>query len=290
MNNTPKVSDVELNHVVRMFDSTREAVGYSQKFGKQTFASHRSDMDEWAGGSYDECVTLATQGWMDARPNVEAILEPVREHMSTLLSDVPDRFHDITGFEPNIERYIDGEFECMIDEMPIRILKEGKVFTLLINGCFDNMVKKETVFARGAAICALVESLQMLGCDLNIWVETTVRSVGRKLLSTLTKVHDAGENLDINNVMFPIGHPGWLRRIVFGIMEGETVGVRKNFNITEHGGYGVPTSGTMCGEMVNPSFVMTLGASHRDQDITDPVGWVLKQLAAQGLYDAPDEK
>lgn len=276
-------------HIIRQYDSVKDTVDAAEKGCDKSGASHKAS-NEWSGNqTWTQAIATAREGWDAARPKVDAVLEPVREQLAELLTDHPERFHDFVGFEPDIDRYLAGEFECMIDEVVTPQLKMGKVFTLLINCAVSCAVGPDVILKRGAAISALVEAFQMLGCDLNIWVEGTFCKSpgGRGLkLSVITKVHDAGQNLDINNVMFPIGNPGWFRRVCFAIAEGEELSTRNILGIGSY--YGYPANEAVCADMVDPSFIMQIGASHLDQDVTDPVGWVLSQLAAQGVYDPPE--
>lgn len=286
-------------HTVRRFDSVLEAVTASESLHTLGEASSRHDPSGWAGTSWDAAVTMAKHGWSDVRPQVDAILEPVRESLRDILSDHPDRMLDMVGFEPDVDRFVMGELECMWDEVFTPQNKNGKVFTLLVDGCYDNGVMAETVFARGAAISALVEAFTLLGYELEIFVECSVsatnykwprgksyRDYKRPEWSFLTKIHNAGEPMDINNVMFALGHPAWLRRICFGVMEGQGPKIRADFGFG-CGGYGSTGCGTLCDDIVNPSFTMMIGGSNYGQDITDPVGWVLNQLELQGVWERP---
>jgi len=281
--------------IVRQYDSVADTLAASQRLGRDGESSRRDD-DGWAGGSWDNAVRMASEGWSDARPQVDAVLEPVRHQLAELLSyQLQPVFDLVGGGGIDMDRYLLGEIECMYEDMPQEIMKEGKVFTLLINGVYDSGVRPETILARGAAIAALVEAMSMMGCELSIYVECSVSplSYGRRgklpegpnTWSLLTKVHAAGDLLDINNVMFAMGHPSWLRRICFGIMEGEKAQIRSTYGFGT-GGYGRPSSTTLCNDVLpmKPSFVMQMGGSQYGQDISDPVGWVLSQLELQGIY------
>jgi hypothetical protein len=284
-------------HTVRQFDSVHAAVAASEALHINGESSTRDDHSGWSGASWQDALSMAKTGWSDVRPKVDAILEPVRDALKDILSDHPDRMLDMVGFEPDVDRFVMGELECMWDEVFLPQNKAGKVFTLLVNGVYDSGVQPETVFARGAAISALVEAFTLLGYELEIFVECSVSAPNYKKKSYrdkrpewsfLTKIHNAGEPMDINNVMFALGHPAWLRRICFGVMEGQGPKMRADFGFG-CGGYGTPTGGTLCDSIVNPSFTMMIGGSNYGQDITDPVGWVLGQLEIQGVWERPQQ-
>lgn len=251
----------------------------------------------WFGtDTFDEAIKLAAEGWSAERPKVDAILEPIREKLAEKLDYTFARGHDMVGCEPDIDRFLAGELECMWDDVPTEAPTKGRVFTLVINGTVNYTIKRETILARGAAIAALVEAFQMLNYDLSIYVENSVsagygrsKGAGGKYNkhTILVQVHRAGDPLDINKVMFPIGNPAWLRRICFALQEQEPQFIRDRFGFHQGGGYGMPV-GPLCDEMLDASFVMSMNAHPSDQDITDPVGWVLEQLELQGVYTPRD--
>lgn len=276
--------------ILRYYPTVKDAVDDAVKRSKTDGASHTSS-DGWAGATWREAIDLGRNGWDAVRPKVDAILTPVRDKLATILDVADEPSFDIMGFEPDIDRYLANEVESMREYMPVLAPAKGKVFNLLIDGCFNSGVSADKVFRTGAAIAALVESMQILGFDMNIYVETNVepgwsRKGDRgtwKNYCTLTRVHRAGENLDINNVMFPIGHPGWLRRIVFSIQEGESKPVRDHFGFHDGNGYGRPVT-AMCDDLVEASFIMSLAKDHRLL-YDNPVEWVLSQLEAQGVWE-----
>ena len=285
-------------HHVHKFESVPEFVAACTKRAKSSAASHNRSSGFTGTKSFDEAVKLASDGWSDVRPQVDAILEPLREKLAEVLDVTVERWHDIIGSDPDIDRFVAGEFECMWDDIHIPTPTNGKVFTLLLSNAVNCNVSTETILKRGAALAAMVEAFTIMGCELEIWVETSSRDFGggwygddgreREVFSTLVCVHKAGDNLDVNNVMFPLGHPSWLRRLWFGFAEGATQAQIEHFGFI-HGGYGQAFDEPTLDREVGASIVLAMGANQNWAQGEDTVAWILNQLKMQGVWQDPNE-
>lgn len=274
--------------ILRKFDSMTAWIDAAEKNAKPTFQSHTSDR-EWGGGlTFAGAIALARKGWHEERQQVLAILDPVRERLAEIIDFSQEPSYDMFGAEPDIDRYLSGELECMLENMPTLAPTKGKAMTLVVDACITGNVPAEEVFRRGAAIIALVETMTMLGFELEVWADMSVEGADR--WTGLVRVHRAGENLDMGKVVFGIGHPAMLRRLCFGVMEGETAEVRKAFGFTEHGGYGSPCGIHESAEMVDASFTLSWGNRWSQNKLDDPVEWVLDQLELQGVWTRPEKR
>lgn len=276
-----------MRHLLHKYESVSELVKYVIEGADKRGSSHKYNSGFTGTNSFEEATQLALDGWSEPRPKIDAILNPVREKLATKLDNIQVRVHDMFGYEPDIDRFVAGELECMFDDMPIEEPTTGRVFTMLVSTSVLGGVGAETVFKRGAAIIALVEAFQMLNCDVTLWVENSCRSTGTAakgdVYTVLTKVHAAGEPLDINNVMFPLGNPSWQRRIVFGHREANPDVLRERWGFGRGGGMG-STAEPMCDEIVDASIVLAQNPRRDDLMLVDPTEWVLGQLSAQGVY------
>ena len=168
----------------------------------------------------------------------------------------------------------------MWDDRVVAQPTKGNVVTLLVQATFTGANDPDAIKAQGAAIIALVEAMELGGFELDIWVEnTTLQSrhdTEPSFHTVLTHAHRAGELFDINGFMFALGHPSWLRRIIFGAMEG--------YEKLEPYGYGQIVS-SVAFDRVDPSMELKLGDAWSREAQRDPFQWVLDQLIAQGVYD-----
>lgn len=237
--------------------------------------------------SFDEAYKLALHGWADIRPEVDAALVPLREKLGDRLDIQFERTIDMIGFEPDIDRYIAGELECMWDDLAVEAPKAGKVFTLLVDASMAWSNDAASIAQRGAVLCGLVEAFIIMGYQLEVWVESTVRpsgytdSVRADYLSRLVRVNSAGELLDIDNMMFAIGHPDFNRRLFWSA--GEKHDDSRKFGFYPGGGYGLTRNGSHMFDHVGASFTVSLDGNTAMTD--DPEQWILDQLLMQGVID-----
>ncbi len=274
----------EENYTLYVWDSPYEQAKASLEMAlKHETARQRKRQAFNYCNSLDEAVDLTVNGWHAVRQRVDGHLEPIREKLGKVLDQHTERYYDISGYEPCVDRYLAGEVDCMIDDLPIETPHDGKVFTIIVDNSMSWSNDVEDILKRGAAIIALVESFILLGYQLEVWVEATVKGDGQGYLSSLTKICDAGERLDIDTMMMPLGNPDYQRRVVWGTWEGCKEGPEFGFP-----GYcGMHMNGIHFQERVGASACLFLGDRLADKDmIKDPVGWVLGQLEDQGVYSS----
>lgn len=294
--------DSDDNRIVHIYESIKEFLDHIKDGADRKGASHYGEFDNgygrdeefyanWTGTkSFAEALQLQATGWHQSRPKVDAILEPLREKLADKLGYVSERFHDVIGYEPDIDRLLAGEMECMYDDLFVEAPSNGRVYTLLVSGAVNSHVSAETLMKRGAAIVALVEAFQMVGSDVEIWVEDSFRARGTnkskgRTFTSLVRIHRAGENLDIDSIMFPLAHPSWFRR--FGFAEAESLPrtVREEFGFVLGGGYG--QAADLCVmDIVEPTFTITKGGESNDtrKMDSDPLAFILDTLKAQGAF------
>lgn len=274
---------------MRKFDSFSEWVDASVKGNDpKGYSQLVYGSSGWAGATYEEAVTLARTGWHSSRERVEAILEPVRERLAEMLDLTFVQQFDMFGSEPDIDRFVAGDLECMFEDFAVEAPTKGKAMTVVVDACVTGNVPVEEVFKRGAAIIALVETMTLLGYELEIWTDMSVEREGARWTG-LVRVHRAGENIDMDKVVYAIGHPSNLRRLCFGVMESENVSVRRKFGFgPPYGsGYGCPCGIHESAELVDASFTISWGNRFHQNAVKDPVQWVLSQLQEQGVYTPP---
>lgn len=290
------VKSADDQRIIVTYDSPREFVEAVSKGADKTGASHHDYGNGWAGtDTYQEAVDLAMNGWAAKRPNVEAILNPLREKLADRLSLVSERFHDIHGYEPDIDRFLAGELECMYEDTFVEAPSNGKVYTVLVSGAVNSHVSAETLLKRGIAIVALVEAFQMVGSDVEIWLEDSFAPYSKpsntdRTFSSLVCLHKAGSNLDIDEIMMPLAHPSWFRRLGFAAAECQPVAIRNEFGFYPDYGYGKAVD-LRCMDVIEPTFTITKGGESRDtrEMDTDPLKYILDTLQAQGAFNDTDD-
>lgn len=262
-----------------MADWVRDA-GAPHRAKSNRFDAHYNLTDNW-----EAAYVKLREGWHEIRPKVDGQLEPLREQLGSMLGVHSERVLDMTGVEPDIERFLAGELECMIDDVMVEMPRDGKVFRLLVDCSMTFNNSAESIAKRGAALCALVEAFIMLGFQLEVWTEYTCHGDRRHvdgLATCLTRITQAGDPLDIDALMFCVGHPDFGRRMMWGWGEAYDL-TRSQFGFNVYGYYGFQRQGCHYAGRVGASATVTLDGNRAME--ADPLEWVLQQLEAQGIYE-----
>lgn len=277
-----KFGSTKKNYMLWQFDSINELAEAAKANPKKRTSDKRGTDDFNSTDSFADAYELAVDGWHSIRDRVDGVLTPLREKLGDVLAPSVERAYDLVGSEPDINRYIQGELECMVEWVCVDEPKNGKVFTLLVDNSMTAGNKAEDIIARGAVLCALVESYILLGYQLEIWVESTWRGDGSDDYATvLTRLNHAGDIIDIDTMMFALGNGDWQRRIAWAFAETNDILAKKfGFN----GSYcGLHRNGAHMIDRVGASSVVSLDGN---KDMTsNPAEWVLGQLAEQGVWE-----
>lgn len=281
-------------HHVNIFHSLDEILDYTSQDPRIPVSachSRREDSDgpgSWHGtANFEQAVELARHGWSNVRPSIDGLLSDIDGKVRKLTEEKPVMFHDVTGAFVDMGAYMAGEPECMIDVRQETLPTTGRIVRLLVNGSANWSVDEATIKARGAAICALVDAMARQHLALEVWVEVSIKpqtpargkNAGKSpadRLSTVVRVKAAADPLDIDMLMFPIGHPSFLRRIVFDVEERFPDRIRKKFGIgTDWNGsyYGIPVDSIMA-ERIGADLVLGEQAHRSSNENTDPAGWI----------------
>jgi hypothetical protein len=173
--------------------------------------------------------------------------EPVADAMrtaedaaKTVTRDLPtlsgfSQTHDVAGSVVDIDRYLTGEPECMIDFPLVEIVKAGRVISLCAGVSASASIRPATLRQRGAEIVALALALSELGYALEVWSEFHGAGLGHSI-SVRTLVKGAHDEIDASRLMYALAHPSMLR--VWGF--GATYLAPKEFDIGS--GMGLPRS------------------------------------------------
>ena len=288
-------SSKKSKYYLREFESMDEYLAYCRDNCDKTTTSSGSH-NRFSEGyhlarTFDEAWQQAFDGWSGVRPQVDREVDAIREKLRDFVTPHDVRVHDIVGYEPDIDRYVSGEIECMWDDMMIESPHAGKVFTVLLDNCISASQDADEMLKRGATAVALIEAFQLFGFELEIWVETTVGTGDSDAKhSTLVRVQRAGDRVDINNIMVPLANPDYQRRLTFASQEGEPDAIRNKFGFkgsNGRGGYGWARQGAHFGKRVDASVEISLERPDGAM-VHDPVKWIVTQLQAQGVLRDDD--
>lgn len=167
--------------------------------------------------SYEEAVSLATDGWDAVIAPAELVSLAVEDKVEIERFDIGfQAVYDVAGAECDVALYLSGEPECMVESVPLRISRQGRAVRLIVPIGFRSHVKAKHALARGSAILALVDLLAKAQHPVEIWaVSYCTYPKGSNTWAMAVKVQDASDPVDIGNLSFALAHPSMLRRLTF---------------------------------------------------------------------------
>lgn len=189
--------------------------------GSGEYAHHRAGSSEWSGGEgYHWCRRTALTGWDAEVAPVQAIASRVIDtvYADRTIADEVTRRYDVSGGEVDIDRFLHGEPECLLELVPRQIAKAGRAVRLVVHNGVRADISADVYRRRGAAVVALLDALQRAGHPLEIWAGSDAHlSRGGARWSYLVQIQAASDPLDIGRVVFFASHPGAHRQLGFAV-------------------------------------------------------------------------
>jgi hypothetical protein len=260
------------------FDSLREMIDYAAD-NKNTGDSNTDDMS-FTGGTRDlaHAVDVARVGWDAVRPDVDKMISEVADSFGERYAKENRSVIGYTGGAVHMGRFLTGRPDHMIGFRRMPSTRHGKVVRIVVDYGANGNTKAEKMQKRGAVLTVLVDALASLGLSVELWGETTV-SFGTTDHTTLVKLHDSREPLDINDMMFALAHPSMLRRLTFSVREREMSTTKCHMH-----GYGRSKKITRAEEL--EADVVCNRLEHGGTDAlmeSDPVAWILQTIKGLGV-------
>lgn len=262
------------------FDSFGEMLAYCKanpNFGQSEYGDESFTLTR----DFAEAYTLAKDGWRDVRPEVERMLESLSDRIAERIDLAHVTNYGVSGAIVDMGRYMMGDPECMMEFVQEPAERMGKVVRLFIDYGASGSYEAEFIRKRGIVILALVDTLAKIGVSCEIWGETAVRG-GGVTHTTVTKLHDATEQMDIDTLMFALAHPSMLRRMAFCVREMSSVA--NDISAKRGGSYG-STVHTEYAKVYGADVRMERLESRTHTCMTDPVEWVMQTVSGMGLLN-----
>lgn len=232
---------------IDMADSIAEAIHQGHtKYDKGAFdrrSSHDRDGEFTGTDNWDHMNRIYDDGWVEGRERIAASLNGIYESNSTRNGTNYAIDYDVAGAVPDVPVAASGDVFCMFT--PGDQERDSKpVMRILVELSASCSVPSSHIANRGAAVAALVDEIETGGvsCEIISSHTTTLnhwggRSVG-KMISTHVVVKRAGENVNVDDIAFGLGHPSMHRRVMFGMLETCSAKFKDEFT----GNYGYPNS------------------------------------------------
>lgn len=166
--------------------------------------------DDFAGGTMRDAIKFARNGWSDGIELAEQAAEIIAgDHVQARVTN-----YSVAGGRVNVGRLLSG------DPMHMKLRKRqpsNKSITLFVDTVVSAFVDPVAMIIRAAAIAAMVDVLEQNGYSAEI---VAVAPIDRKAMDgrgvvIATKVKTAGQALNLADVVFALGHPTYLRQLIF---------------------------------------------------------------------------
>ena len=269
-----------MSNVTSKFDSLREFIDYAEGNPLDNRGSSDNDDSHFTGGtrSLAEALGMARNGWDAVRPEVDKMLATIKESFGERFAKVNRTKVGIAGGAVHMGRFIAGRPDHMVGFHRMPSTRHGKVVRLLVDYGANANTPASEMRKRGCTLTVLVDALATLGLSVELWTETTVK-MGNKSHTTLVKLHDSREPLDINDMMFALAHPSMLRRLTFSVRErAMTMATCRSTSY----GSSVPVTQAEALE----SDVVCNRIEHGGNNalmVSDPVAWILQTIEGLGV-------
>ena len=125
---------------------------------------------------------------------------------------------DTSGGYVDVQRYIDGEPECMVESYVSEDVLRGKALKVLVNYSVNGNVSATDIMTRGAHVTALIEGVMGAGLNVELWAGDAYK-VGGEPRAEMVLVKSYQDLLDPNVLAYTVGHPAMLRNTGFFLNE-----------------------------------------------------------------------
>ena len=199
---------------------------------------------DFAGCSLQEAIDYGSYGWKDSKAIKDIAFEldsliPVTELRNSFI-------YDISGDEADVGRFLSNEPENMI-QYTIEEDKNNKLVHIVCNTTFSSSVSKSIIYNRGASLVTLINKLEDLGYRVKLDLVVSITSDYKEMSDSFTvliEVKDYSELLDLDRVAYCLCHRSFFRRLVFCLLEQQSLEAVEQFGFHSNGGYGYPFDNT----------------------------------------------
>lgn len=155
----------------------------------------------------------------------------------------PEIVAEVTGEMIDMGSYSEGRPDCWFATQAGEELTTGaQTVTIVADASAAAGISKDVIYIRGAALTALVASLEMAGRPC----EVIVAANSSDLVEVRATVKRAGDPLQVDALAFALAHASMLRRLAFAVWETAPKAVLRACRIYPNKGYGAvrDTTGT----------------------------------------------
>lgn len=235
----------------------------------------------WAGtDTFKQALTLARDGWQNEAHKINQLSSPIIERITSLV-ERSSIIYDVEGIGIDVARYLDGEPECWQRWDTQYVESQGTrhvhiVFNVAVSAGIDT----EVIRARGAAVAALIESLEYSGARVRLDV-----ALGYGKWEAYINIKAADQPLDVPRMAYALGNPSMLRRLCFRLLECQPE--HKLLGVDEYGYGGIRWKGydftAPCSVQGDIYFAASALGEPQWTDAKSTTQWIMNQIKKQGV-------
>jgi len=196
----------------------------------QRSSRHSESGDSWAGGSFDNAIGLARNGWKDGADRIAARIDTVTGMMPSYGTRRELYMERVGPGAIDMGRYLMGHPAPYITWQQIEDENTSgdQIIPILFNVTASAGVSVETMFNKGAVLCVLIDQLEKSGkrVELTIALAATNGGYGGRgsddHVTVTVMVKRANDHLAVDRIAFSLAHAACLRRLGFSLWEQST--------------------------------------------------------------------
>ena len=175
----------------------------------------RPERKGWYGSyNMNEALHLAKFGWQDGYNLASKIVSSLSVEHAT----EKRKHYDLAGGRVNVGRMLAGSPTHMIKK---KKAESRKIITLFVENAVSSAVRPDNMIIRAALIGAMIDIMEQRGFSCEI-VSVTFQSLKFNSIEhysqIVTTIKNAGEKLNLNDIVFALGHPSYFRRFAFALV------------------------------------------------------------------------
>lgn len=172
------------------------------------YQSWLKDNEQWAGGSYSQALEYASNGWPEGLKKLTGQMDILKTH-----GRGKSRLNDVAGDYPIVARAVAG----LPDSMSRRVMSDSSrkpIIDIYICPVMTSQGDADKFIILGAAMADFIDACEGVGYSVNLMVSMVAQRNGYAGGSCFP-LKTGGQSLDLEKIVYFIGHPTFLRRLGF---------------------------------------------------------------------------
>lgn len=174
------------------------------------------DDNGFRGGTMANAIKLARYGWQDGAEQAQALHAGVQ-------ATVPSRKrlarYDVAGAFPSIPRALAGN-PLYMRRLTRKETSQRPIVSLVCNICVSALFPVDEMLKHAAAVASIVDFLETAGFRCEVLVVS--RFDGRVNAEVAVQLKAPEQPLNLATVAYGIGHPSFLRRLMFAVVKADS--------------------------------------------------------------------